>query len=70
MPAAARAQPEAFIDVPTSAPAYEQIRSNVQRIPDGAWRIVVGTPVREHGHVIDMELDSAVACGPTLFECG
>ena len=69
MPAAARATPERFIDTPRDAPAYGLILRNVQSIPDGAWQIFVGRPVRAHGRVVDLETDSIVACGPAIAGC-
>jgi hypothetical protein len=69
MPAAARAAPERFIDTPRNAPAYSLIWRAVKRIPDGAWQIMVGTPVRAHGQIVDMDLDHAVACGSAIADC-
>lgn len=69
MPAAARATPERFIDTPRDAPAYGLILRNVRSIPDGAWQIFVGRPVRAHGRVVDLETDSTVACGPAIAGC-
>lgn len=65
----ARTAPDEFLDVPPSAPAYAFARARILQMSEGNWEILVGTVLKSHGRPIDMEVDSAVACGDAEAGC-
>jgi hypothetical protein len=60
-----RTNPDSYVGFPSSAPAYNMMRTNIANIKDGAWSIGVG-PLNQRG---DGPLyDHEVVMGDTAWE--